>query len=547
MASPEKLTQAIPETLPEDFSGWDNEDSPAARPVDVRSVKASNVLAAATKAPANSAEPQVMAVPKVDAMRRGPAPVPAPVRPEYEFLRPATPEPQVVAMLRTDVWRNKPSPMRASVPMEYEALRPAPRVNGAALDHRPVTASRGQATARAFDEVPSSQPWPGGVVVEEVRYAPEPTPLAIRVSEEDFLKKLKAIDAAYHSQPATASQRTATARAIREVSVAPAISNGAVEPRLMEPVEKTPSIETDDEIGYLSFSSDLDDLGEEDPNRKKWVRIGAASFATLVLLVFVGPRLLHPAKHALAAQTAELRPAAAVLDPTTKTPKPSPSTTLAESPASAAAETHQTLITQPATTVEETILPNADSKLASTTQRTTLTPRGTTSAAPQVDSTLMNDQLASAPRIPQDVKARHKEEEAPPSAGFDAANTEEMSRSAGAVGSVFSGQGRPTVKYVPPPPVVVPVEVAEKLLIHKTLPSYPPGAWKHYTSGKVVLEAVVSETGSIENLRVVSGPPEFHQAAFDAVKTWSYKPYMVNDKPARVQTTVTLIFDPYKK
>jgi periplasmic protein TonB len=548
MASAEKLAQAIPETLPEDFSEWDNEGSPAARPVDVRGVKTSNVFGAATKPPALSAEPPVIAAPKSDALRRGPAPLPGPGRLEYEFLRSAAPESQVVAMLRTDVWRNKPSPVRASVPVDYEALRPAPRVNGSALDHHPGAASRGQVTARAFKDVSSSPPLPGGVVVEELRYAPEPTPLAARVNEEDFLQKLKAIDAAYHSQPATTSQRTTAARGMSEVSVAPAVSNGAVEPmHIIEPVKKTPTIETDDEISFLSFHSDLDDLGDEDPNRKKWVMIGAASFATLVLLVFVGPRLLHPAKHALAAQSAELRPAAAVLDPAAKAPKPSPSTTLAEGPASATAETGQALITQPAANVEETILPKADSELASITHGTILTPPGTKSASPQVDSTLMNDQLASAPRIPQDVKARHKEEEAPPSAGFDAANTEAMGSGAGAVGSVFSGQARSTVKYVPPPPIVVPVEVAETLLIHKTLPSYPPGAWNHYASGKVVLEAIVSEAGSVENLKVVSGPPEFQQAALDAVKTWRYKPYVVNDKPARVQTKVTLIFDPYKK
>jgi periplasmic protein TonB len=553
MASPEEVVQALPETLPEDFGEWDHEDSPSAGPVDSKTVETSNGFTAVVKPPALSTEPQAAAARDVDALRGEPARLPASARSEYDSLRPATSGPRATAAPRTDARPNKPSPVRTSVHMDsvhmdFEVLRPASRANGAAPDHQPGAASRGQTTARAFNDVSSSLLWPGGVVVEEVRFAPEPTPLAARVNDEDFLERLKAIGTAYNGQPATPSQRKAAARTISEESPAPANSNGAVEPRhIFEPAQETPAIQSDDEIDLLSFHSDLADLGDDDPDRKKWVRIGVASFAALVLLVFVGPRLLSAAKHAPAAQSAQLRPAAAVLDPAAKTPKPLRSATRAESHPSLTASAQQTLITQPATNVEETILPKEDSKPESARHGAALTPPGTKGAAPQVDSTLMNDQLASAPRIPQDVKALHKKEEAPPSAGFGSANSEEMGSGSGAADGVFSGQTHPAVKYVPPPPVAVPTDVAEKLLIHKTLPAYPPGAWKHYAAGKVVLEAIISETGSVEDLKVVSGPQGFQQPALDAVKTWRYKPYVVNDKPARVQTTVSLVFDPYKK
>jgi TonB family protein len=459
------------------------------------------------------------------------------------------PGPQAIAVPKTDAWRNNPLPVCVSVHMNDEDLRQASRGNSAAPDPEPAAASRGEAFDHEFNDV-SSSPLsssalcPGGVIVEEIRYAPETKPPAAREDNEDSLQKPRALGSGYIGQSAAASK---WATFLSGAAAAPAIANPVVAPTrdIVEPVRKTPTIEADPEIDFLSFHSDLADLGDADPNQKKWVRVGAASFAVLVLLLFVGPRLLTPAKHPLAGQSAQMHPVANVSEPAAKIAKPSPLTTLAKGRPSAVAPTRQILFAQPATNVEEAISPKADSKTTFATHETALAAQGTTGASPQVDSTLMTDQLASAPRIPQDVKAPRKQE-APPAAGLDAANAA-MGSGAGAVNAVFSGQARPTVRYVPPPPVVIPVKVAGGLLIHKTLPVYPPYAWNHYISGKVVLEAVVSETGSVESLKVVSGPKLFEQAALDAVKTWRYKPYTVNDKPARMLTTVTLIFDPYRK
>jgi len=60
--------------------------------------------------------------------------------------------------------------------------------------------------------------------------------------------------------------------------------------------------------------------------------------------------------------------------------------------------------------------------------------------------------------------------------------------------------------------------------------------------GTVVLQAVISKAGAIEKLQVVSGPPMLQQAAIDAVKTWRYRPYLLNDQPVEVETTVNVIF-----
>jgi protein TonB len=55
--------------------------------------------------------------------------------------------------------------------------------------------------------------------------------------------------------------------------------------------------------------------------------------------------------------------------------------------------------------------------------------------------------------------------------------------------------------------------------------------------------ATISTTGEVENLHVVSGPAMLQQAALDAVKTWRYRPYLLNNEPVPVVTTINVIFN----
>jgi protein TonB len=84
--------------------------------------------------------------------------------------------------------------------------------------------------------------------------------------------------------------------------------------------------------------------------------------------------------------------------------------------------------------------------------------------------------------------------------------------------------------------------VATGMLLQKTIPVYPPIAKAARVSGTVVLQATISKSGTIENLRVVGGPAMLTQAAIDAVRQWRYKPYLLNNDPVEVETTVNVIF-----
>ena len=80
------------------------------------------------------------------------------------------------------------------------------------------------------------------------------------------------------------------------------------------------------------------------------------------------------------------------------------------------------------------------------------------------------------------------------------------------------------------------------MLIQKTTPVYPPIAKAARVSGTVVLQATISKSGTIENLHVISGPAMLQQSAMDAVKTWRYRPYLLNNEPVEVDTTINVIF-----
>jgi TonB family protein len=58
----------------------------------------------------------------------------------------------------------------------------------------------------------------------------------------------------------------------------------------------------------------------------------------------------------------------------------------------------------------------------------------------------------------------------------------------------------------------------------------------------VVLNAIIGKDGSVENLTAVSGPNELQQSALDAVRQWTYKPFLVNGDPVEVKTSINVIY-----
>jgi TonB family protein len=95
-----------------------------------------------------------------------------------------------------------------------------------------------------------------------------------------------------------------------------------------------------------------------------------------------------------------------------------------------------------------------------------------------------------------------------------------------------------------PQTVVVSAGMAVSRLKTKIEPVYPTEALKNHVSGEVVLHATIGEKGGVEALRVISGPALLQQAALDSVRQWTYRPYLLNERPVKFETTINVDFSP---
>ena len=84
--------------------------------------------------------------------------------------------------------------------------------------------------------------------------------------------------------------------------------------------------------------------------------------------------------------------------------------------------------------------------------------------------------------------------------------------------------------------------ILEGNLIRRVLPSYPALARSARIQGPVVLAAIISKAGTIENLQAISGHPMLVPAAIEAVSQWRYRPYILNNEPIEVETQITVNF-----
>jgi periplasmic protein TonB len=155
--------------------------------------------------------------------------------------------------------------------------------------------------------------------------------------------------------------------------------------------------------------------------------------------------------------------------------------------------------------------------------------------------------LITPPNIPNVIEIPH-ESEAPAApdlpVGF---SVSDGTAGRGALNPVFGsiGEGTNPIVLLPPPPVARqprPSRMMEGNLIYRVHPVYPLLARQARIQGKVLLRAVISREGAIENLQVVSGHPMLVQSAIDAVRQWRYRPYFLNDQAVEVETQVTVKF-----
>jgi protein TonB len=149
--------------------------------------------------------------------------------------------------------------------------------------------------------------------------------------------------------------------------------------------------------------------------------------------------------------------------------------------------------------------------------------------------------FAAPTRIPHEIANR----DAPALAGYTGIGPLTHDQGAGILSGLTESIGTttaPQVRVAQPKRLAISSGVMAGNKLSGATPQYPAIARVARVDGTVVLAATIARSGAIENLHVVSGPPLLTSAAVDAVRTWRYRPYLLNGEPVEVETTVRVVF-----
>ena len=79
-------------------------------------------------------------------------------------------------------------------------------------------------------------------------------------------------------------------------------------------------------------------------------------------------------------------------------------------------------------------------------------------------------------------------------------------------------------------------------LTTKVAPDYPSIAKQLKIEGSVELEVLVTETGTVEKVNIVSGNAVLTKPASEAVRKWKYAPFTADGKAVKALVPVSLSF-----
>lgn len=112
--------------------------------------------------------------------------------------------------------------------------------------------------------------------------------------------------------------------------------------------------------------------------------------------------------------------------------------------------------------------------------------------------------------------------------------------SGGVLGSILGAANANAPKVAPQKIRISELQLGQA--IYKPSPPYPPIAKAARIQGEVLLAATIAKDGTIQNLRIISGPPMLLQNVLETVRTWRYKPFVLNGESVEVETTITVRF-----
>ena len=158
-------------------------------------------------------------------------------------------------------------------------------------------------------------------------------------------------------------------------------------------------------------------------------------------------------------------------------------------------------------------------------------------------SEIQNNALVPPKVIPK--KIAHIVEKAPPApvTGIGVVGGVAGGIPGGVLGGAGFGPPPPPPPAAPPPSVIRVGGQVEAGNCRKVTPIYPPIARMAHISGTVMVHALVSKAGVMENVQAVSGNPMLVQAALQAARQWRCRPYILDGNPVAVDTTISFVFN----
>jgi len=85
-------------------------------------------------------------------------------------------------------------------------------------------------------------------------------------------------------------------------------------------------------------------------------------------------------------------------------------------------------------------------------------------------------------------------------------------------------------------------QIEPAMVVSQPQPAYPSIARDVRIQGDVILHAIIDKEGRVAELEAVSGHPLLVRAALEAVRTWRYRPTLLNGEPVEVETTIKVSF-----
>ncbi|MEY2412717.1 MAG: periplasmic protein TonB, partial [Acidobacteriaceae bacterium] len=93
-----------------------------------------------------------------------------------------------------------------------------------------------------------------------------------------------------------------------------------------------------------------------------------------------------------------------------------------------------------------------------------------------------------------------------------------------------------------PLPSSLPVGNVAPRIVHRVEPVYPASALRQRIAGPVEVLTLVDKSGTVEEVKVISGDPILAEAAMEAISRWRFQPLMKDGKAVGFQTRIKVGF-----